>query len=966
MLDRLQAGKHYYFLLLVDLRFKMIRKPLRTYSRKDVIDYKKKSTNANVFNNVNEKYTNIFIDGDMVEVNENDGINSDPLETTFDRIAKDTKIPSPYKKNESNSTESYADSSSSLDNKSQEDMVFSPLPEYPICKRQQRNQNKRLIKKQGRRKIDDISFITAKYKVKKNNLKPVANKKKSKKQPFDSVNMSKKYISESISSSIKEDTNVKTLDTKKPQLRDEVNFQENAIARKLEWNVKQCVVNLTRLEQSVLSKKNLNKEKNLKCSTPSSKFRMSTLQICLSPISSKEKISNTDVNQLLSITAATNRSELLFNESKSYMELEELDSLNTIDNKQECLTKSNSRDNFAVSPVIKSLNNSSVSKDFMELNISDNKSTSSKVIDVHTNSKIFNAGPDTILKEKQDPIIEMNNRKRIFTHMVELSNIEESSDHLKVDQQFCSVETKELKDNCSNMSVENAIINKPTEKQVFLTPGKCWARSLSILNNIHGGVNMENLSSGKGKNWRKSVLNIIEMQKQGNIQDCIGANTSNSITNLGTNDITVNHIPESNLASDNFNRMSKRISIRVVPIRKSVKCIEDEQFLKAYGIKQRRTHNSIFLSKARKTRVHSISEQNEKGFGECENISEASAKQVVLNCCSQKDYLKFSECFPNQYLNNCKKIGEGVYGEVFLYETRSNKSVVKIIPIEGSELVNEEPQKKFHEILSEIIITKELHNLRLKQEYKTDSFVEVKNIKCIYGKYPKKLIDLWKRYDEEKASDNDCPSMFNEKQLYIVFELSHAGQDLEAFIFNSANEAYAILIQIVYAMAVAEKSLEFEHRDLHWGNVLISRTKDLFVSFKIAGREIKVCTHGVKASIIDFTLSRMIYQGCCIYNDLATDPTLFTAQGEYQFEIYRLMRDKIRNKWQTFEPYTNILWLHYTLDKMITAVRYKKINTKIHKETIQSLKELKSVILNYDSAFDFINRCDRIRDFNVQ
>jgi hypothetical protein len=58
-----------------------------------------------------------------------------------------------------------------------------------------------------------------------------------------------------------------------------------------------------------------------------------------------------------------------------------------------------------------------------------------------------------------------------------------------------------------------------------------------------------------------------------------------------------------------------------------------------------------------------------------------------------------------RYINDCRKIGEGVYGEVFLYENNNEKSVIKIIPIEGEELVNCEPQKKFHEILSEIIIS---------------------------------------------------------------------------------------------------------------------------------------------------------------------------------------------------------------------------------------------------------------------
>lgn len=58
-----------------------------------------------------------------------------------------------------------------------------------------------------------------------------------------------------------------------------------------------------------------------------------------------------------------------------------------------------------------------------------------------------------------------------------------------------------------------------------------------------------------------------------------------------------------------------------------------------------------------------------------------------------------------RYAGKCKKIGEGVFGEVFGYNDGERKSVIKIIPIEGDQLVNGEPQKNFQEILSEIIIT---------------------------------------------------------------------------------------------------------------------------------------------------------------------------------------------------------------------------------------------------------------------
>lgn len=62
-------------------------------------------------------------------------------------------------------------------------------------------------------------------------------------------------------------------------------------------------------------------------------------------------------------------------------------------------------------------------------------------------------------------------------------------------------------------------------------------------------------------------------------------------------------------------------------------------------------------------------------------------------------------CSSFRSLQHCHKIGEGVYGEVFLKRNvNGGTSVMKVIPIEGTLIVNGDRQKKFEEILSEIII----------------------------------------------------------------------------------------------------------------------------------------------------------------------------------------------------------------------------------------------------------------------
>ncbi|PNF40212.1 hypothetical protein B7P43_G08259, partial [Cryptotermes secundus] len=330
-----------------------------------------------------------------------------------------------------------------------------------------------------------------------------------------------------------------------------------------------------------------------------------------------------------------------------------------------------------------------------------------------------------------------------------------------------------------------------------------------------------------------------------------------------------------------------------------------------------------------------------------------TARDTVLQRCCQLAPISFSEAFPASYWSTCKKIGEGVYGEVFFAEEQE-RSVLKVIPVEGDAIVNGEPQKKFEEILSEIVIAMELSGLRNGTENRTCSFSEVKRCICVHGNYPEELIRLWEDYDNCKGSENDSPRMFKEDQLYIILVLAFGGCDLEAHFFSTVEQSHSVFIQTGCALAVAEQVLEFEHRDLHWGNVLVLPTAEKNVTFRICGKEYSIPTKGVQVTIIDFTLSRMAYDGCSIYNDLSKDPELFTSEGDYQFEVYRLMQKHTLNNWQHFKPYTNLLWLHYLLDKMCTMVNYNCKSSRSHKQGMKMLEKLQHIVLTYKSAQDFV------------
>ena len=201
------------------------------------------------------------------------------------------------------------------------------------------------------------------------------------------------------------------------------------------------------------------------------------------------------------------------------------------------------------------------------------------------------------------------------------------------------------------------------------------------------------------------------------------------------------------------------------------------------------------------------------------------------------------------------------------------------------------------------------------------------------GVYPVKLLEMWDKFDEENTSENIRPDYLPVDQLYIALEFNNGGRDLEKYEFAHASQALAAWRQVVHAVAVAEAALSFEHRDLHWGNVLIKATDRKFVNYIVDGNCYRVDTLGVETTIIDFSLSRLTSreENCTIFKNLAEDPTLFTAQGlkaggDYQFDIYRMMKQSNNNNWEQFNAKTNIFWLHYLLEKMITEVYYKVSN----------------------------------------
>uniref|UniRef100_A0A8C6JZY3 Serine/threonine-protein kinase haspin n=1 Tax=Melopsittacus undulatus TaxID=13146 RepID=A0A8C6JZY3_MELUD len=327
--------------------------------------------------------------------------------------------------------------------------------------------------------------------------------------------------------------------------------------------------------------------------------------------------------------------------------------------------------------------------------------------------------------------------------------------------------------------------------------------------------------------------------------------------------------------------------------------------------------------------------------------------EKVFGECQQEGPITFEECIPLDKMKDCKKIGEGVFGEVFQVGSERGPVAVKIIPIEGTERVNGESQKSFGEILPEIIISKELSLLSEESVNRTVGFIRLYSVHCVQGAYPKYLLEAWDKYHEVIGSENDRPDFYGEKQLFMVLEFECGGSDLENMRkkLNSVATAKSILHQVTASLAVAEQELYFEHRDLHWGNMLVKKTNVKTLSYVLNGATHTIPTAGIHVNIIDYTLSRLKKDGLIVFCDLSTDEELFQGTGDYQFDIYRQMKVENSNSWSDYHPHSNVLWLHYLSDKLLKDVSYKKKeNTSALKKIKQQLKKFHREVLNFESA----------------
>ncbi|KAL9598046.1 MAG: hypothetical protein Q9219_004740 [cf. Caloplaca sp. 3 TL-2023] len=335
------------------------------------------------------------------------------------------------------------------------------------------------------------------------------------------------------------------------------------------------------------------------------------------------------------------------------------------------------------------------------------------------------------------------------------------------------------------------------------------------------------------------------------------------------------------------------------------------------------------------------------------------------------------------WTTHCKfvKVAQGSYGGVFRIESKARPhtfTIGKLIPLRARV----GPGSRTAEYTTVKAASNEVTFLSSLDEL--PGFVQFRKAEVLQGRLPTALEEASEefdaRQDEGEISRQWVTACGNSAQLWLFFEMSDAGTDLEAvltkdptqnFLQNSKGDRTRFLTvpfirdifwQVASSLALGEQRYELEHRDLHLGNICLKTDNPLGGQ----GSE----TTGVTVTIIDYTLSRARFPfgsdpgkgpgEVTLFEDLSNDPALFQGSGADQYDVYREMKKHSSNDWSSYQPFSNVLWLAYLL-RQIMAKRLEQRLTQEYHELWNDLNALLRMFSDHDSGEAFHSAQDVVR-----
>ncbi|KAM0677496.1 Serine/threonine-protein kinase haspin [Binucleata daphniae] len=411
----------------------------------------------------------------------------------------------------------------------------------------------------------------------------------------------------------------------------------------------------------------------------------------------------------------------------------------------------------------------------------------------------------------------------------------------------------------------------------------------------------------------------------------------------------------------------------IINIKNESKCNENEKaqkntmhdIIKNMNIKIDETNNTTH--KNRKPRT-SDEQNNRAEYNTCEIADYKICESVDYKKCeiANSKYLREAlnlrvVAFTSLPTKNIKKIGEATFSDVFMIDN----AIYKIMPLTNN--INDKDNLNINEFYKECFINKVLSPEK--------GIITLYDAFIVTGCYTSAYVEAFENY---KDGENERPK----KDMFGVLVMENGGKDLESFDFANTQEIEYFLKSLCCILYKLESKYNFEHRDMHWGNVMLKKKEDTAIRYTSADNVNVKNTSNDDASannasannttadngdeynpfdinLIDFTLSRINYKDKIVHTNLYEKEWLFEGDEEedMQYGIYNKMirndfEKKIKNEtcamnnkkdtWIYYNRFSNCYWFEYLVYKIEEKYGINSITQK-YKKQLKIVKTIKTL-----------------------
>ena len=352
------------------------------------------------------------------------------------------------------------------------------------------------------------------------------------------------------------------------------------------------------------------------------------------------------------------------------------------------------------------------------------------------------------------------------------------------------------------------------------------------------------------------------------------------------------------------------------------------------------------------------------------NWLENAALQIMFNWSDQNETISFIDFLNETHsallgFDGTAKVGSGRRSEVFQYfDDNDQKRIIKVSPIGGDEKWRRDIRPKpARYILPEFVLDKAFQ--MLSKSCECSFYPSIIATKIVRGKFPKELKDLVDSYsdDQRKKESTKFLRYFPDTQKWLVTEMHDAGSPLDKVTLLKPADGLSIVLQTAVALALAEESFEFEHRDLFPQTVYLKSTsRGVAAATFQDGGLVETEVSGHQVVITPTAESRALVGNCIIFEDLEVEhPKRFrpTRNRDANVAAYQSSAEQTRFKFGWFAPKTNIYWLRALAQSVLEKLYFTHDRLTNPNFTIASrkLRLLNQTMLSfYDSAYDFVKK----------